>query len=358
MPHTPDGHLHRQLLSHNSFASLSVNTKRPHERISGDSDNRPQLPGESLWCPQELQYGEDEIINVDSDNRISAGSASFSRTALKEVPLESPFPKSYEGLIPIITSFNMSIMDSVIKELYRPVDPKPSGGLGSYPDEAFKRAWGNTHRRQYYLKTLTEAHTVTHIIDDGEFFKMDKKDNTPTVGEYVYSCGFLWCNTNPNWTWRMNHGGKAIRCRIHLPAGTQVIMDRAPVYADSNQFKFDETRKSPFPDVVLPPGRFEITKVTRYRSNEDADNRRDEGDPHYVNNTDDVTGLDGKRHKTKVVLDNTQYAEHVLQDLSKFVDVELSTSALMVLPQCATLPGKKEVCATLPGKDEVCATTL
>lgn len=313
-----------------SLASLSVNTGASLDEEN--SRKKPRVPRKLLPCPEVLRYDDGEILNMADDMRISAGDAHFSRSALDIVPLVPPFPTSYKELIPIMGSLDLSIMDGVINELYRQDGFDESNAPTSRAQEAFRQTTGNRHRRQYYLKTLTKADTVSHIIRDGEFFSDREEDNNLKVGMDVYSYGFVWCNTNPNWTWKTEDEGKAMRCRIHLPAGTQVIMDRSPVYAGYNTCQFDTQRESLFPDVVLPPGKFEITSVTRYRRKGDVIKRRDNNDTDYINNIKSVVELAPGTHNMNVMVTDAQYAQHMLDTVRKFVDVQLSTRALMVLP--------------------------
>ena len=100
--------------------------------------------------------------------------------------------------------------------------------------------------------------------------------------------------------------------------------------------QFDEDRTSLFPDVLLPPGKFEVLDVKRYKSSEDCDACDEQGaqiDPN-----------DAAEHAPKLLkpsrgrvryeeLTDEQYAAHMLVDVDNFVDVSLKVKRMMQLPK-------------------------
>lgn len=283
---------------------------------------RPLLP-----CPDELIYKDGEIINSDRYNRVQGGSSRFDRKALDIIPLAPPFPSSWTELIPIIGHARTSTsLENVLTELYRSDGMDTTDPIKSYDDEAFKHTFSNKHQSQYYLQTVSKLTTVTHIINGGEFWRM-KKDEQIQQGELAYTTGFLWCNTSPNWTWKSGTDDTMIRCRIDLPESTQVVVDRSPVYGGS-PCQFDDRRTSLFPDVLLPPGEFEIVSVKHYQS-EDYSESEDESDAEH-----DVKILKPEEYRfmASVELSDEEYAARMLSNVSKFVDVRLKNTRMMRLP--------------------------
>lgn len=142
---------------------------------------------------------------------------------------------------------------------------------------------------QYYAQELKTPATVVHMHEGAP----------GSVGELVrpeastlFTSGVLWTNASPNWTWlrgplvwppermtlatKKKHCMWIIRCRVDLPAGTQVVVDRHPIKLVKNSWfprdacvlerTADGTaRVAPFPDVLLLPGKFERTSVRHYR---------------------------------------------------------------------------------------------
>lgn len=282
-------------------------------------------------CPDELFYKDGEIINSDSVCRVQGGSSSFNRDALDIIPLAPPFPSSWKELIPIIGHMKTDTsLEKVLTELYRNNGFDANQPVKSYDDKAFKHAYGNKHRSQYYLQTVTKPTIVTHIIRDGRYWGILENDKRLQKGELAYTRGFLWCNTSPNWTWKSDTDDTMLRCRIELPEDTQVVVDRSPVYGGSH-CQFDEHRTSLFPDVLLPPGEFEIISVKRYRSEDESkSDAEDAEDAEGVE--DDAEMLKPERRPDSIVWSDEEYAAHVLIDVPKFVDVRLKSTRMMRLP--------------------------
>lgn len=316
-----------------SLALLSVNatgTGAPtaDEETAPPSSKRPRRA--RLPCPDELRYEDGEILNTDKSYRIQGSSSSFDRNKLNIIPLTPPFPASWEELLPIMSNFHVGNVDKILYELYRRDGFDASRKKTSSEGNAYERTTGNFHRQQYYLKTLTEPAAVSHIINDGEFFRFDEDDEHIVPQTTIYTHGFIWCNTSPNWMWKASDPhGKLMRCRILLPVGTQVVVDRSPVY--DNECQFDEARTSIFPDVLLPPGQFEITSVARYRDDgEDEDD--DDDDMDYRDSANVVTLEPAPAKRVSTVMTDEEYAQSMLMDARKFVDVRLTATAMMRLP--------------------------
>ena len=299
---------------------------------------RPLLP-----CPQELYYANNEMLNMNSDDRVQGSSSHFFPKPLEILPLSNPLynhnhPASHEVLDKFKASDKTpASTDNVLKELYRSDGFAYEDTSQSYSDLAFRRTFNNTHLPQYYLKTTTaETTTVTHMAHDrfwGRRELQDRKADAPiNLGAPAYTHGFVWCNTYPNWTY--NPRGKLkllIRCRIYLPKGTQVVVDRSPVYGDSGpECQFDDDRTSLFPDVLLPPAEFKIVSVQRYRSTTSTAVEAD---------GEDVTAIKPQMHKLRYdVLTDEQYAQHVFESYGadRLVDVCLKVTRMMQLPPQST----------------------
>lgn len=287
-------------------------------------------------CPDELFYKDGEIVNIDRSARVRGQSSPFHGQELAIIPLEPPFPSSWEDFVPMYDHGDTeNSLHTVLTELYRNDGFDANEKLKSYDDEALKRAFNNKHQSQYYLQTLRKPTVVTHIISNGRFggyFEDDEHEQIRVEkGKLAYTYGFLWCNTSPDWSWKTDTRSKAaMRCRIEIPENTQVVVDRSPVYGARDHCQFDEHRTSFFPDVLLPPGEFFIDSVKRYRA-EDADESNDE---------DDVEIETMKRNLARVhlrpnrgVLSDEEYAARMLRDVDNFVDVRLKVTRMMRLPE-------------------------
>ena len=103
-----------------------------------------------------------------------------------------------------------------------------------------------------------------------------------------------------------------IRCRIDLPAGAQVIIDRSPVSPDDCEFD-EEGGRSLFPDVLLLPGQFRVTEVKRYKT--------DDYESDY--DGDSIEPLDSA---------DSFITSNFLVDASNFLDVRMESVAMMRVP--------------------------
>lgn len=268
---------------------------------------RPKLA--LLNCPEELHYEENEIINVSRDERQRGASCNFD----KECIYEEGYTDIKAISMHIKTSVNFQM---VLNELNRPavVQEKRSKIFELREGQAFRRTSGNSHQSQYYLKTTEAPYTVTHINSGDRFWGMDEPSEIEQ-GTTVYTNGFLWCNTSPNWMWTSRYEGTTlIRCRIEVPVGTQVVVDRSPANIN-NMCKVDEERTSIFPDVLLPPGQFTITSVQRYTDKCESGAARG----HSI----------GGRE-----LRDEEYAARMLlsDNVSEFVDVRLTVNEMLRMP--------------------------
>jgi hypothetical protein len=127
-----------------------------------------------------------------------------------------------------------------------------------------------------------------------------------------------------------------IRCRIDLPAGTQVIIDRSPVGGGYDCDLDESGRRSRFQDVLLLPGEFRITNLKGYKnkdseSNEEADDQAQD----YIELLDTV--YDEPPRST--VMSDNQFAHYMLQKTNNFLDVRLEVVRMMRVPERALLVG-------------------
>ena len=222
-------------------------------------------------------------------------------------------------------------------ELYRTAGFDPERVRTTQTYEAIERTSGNYHQSQYYLQTVTKTAVVSHIVSNHFWFILET-NRTLKDGARAYTAGFLWTNTNPNWTWSGigGMGGSSrrkMRCRVDVPPGTQLVVDRSPVYPNT-KCQFDEDRTSVFPDVLLPPGEFEIVSVKRYQTEggEAADSDSDEdGDDLADRDVTRVSAVEGRPQRT--VLDDEEYAQWMLMEATEFIDVRLKVLRTMVFPE-------------------------
>lgn len=126
---------------------------------------------------------------------------------------------------------------------------------------------------QYRLVTPRRANTVVHVTSGGVFWSTDntgrrgRRLDPIRAGDACFTSGLLWTSADPLWEWRTRDDQERIvRCHITVPPGTEVAIDRAPTRGlDSMHAVTADGREAPYPDVVLPPGEFRITRVTHYR---------------------------------------------------------------------------------------------
>lgn len=227
-------------------------------------------------CTEGLKYDENEVILLNDNGRKLSGSSSrFKKTKSDIIPLEAPFPSSrddyfkisFDGWLDVDLSFQ-----SVIQELYgKPTSaPDPKTPVEKREGQAFRTTRDHNYQPQYYLQNVTQEVKVIHFITDGKFWDTgrlsdEKNLNKFDEGDLAYTHGFVWCNTNPKWSWGGNNPS-VVRCTIILPKHTQVVVDRGPTSGLGNMCQFDENNTSLYPDVLLPPGEFEILSAEYYRT--------------------------------------------------------------------------------------------
>lgn len=294
-------------------------------------------------CPKELRYRDGEILNVSRSNRVSGSSSSF----YKEIPYdpgEDGIPETVKEAIDLVTRLPLNqTAIAVLNELYR--KPRESGDIPEaprYENDAVREVENNNYQPQYYLKTLETATTVVHIIKDGGFWSYAAKKVSgpiPNEKDVAFTGGFVWTNTSPQWSWKSDdvfQGNRLIRCRIHLNAGTQVLVDRSPVYGGVD-CKFDsEGQVSRFPDVLLPPGKFTVTEVIRYQSNELSAAKKERlAAPEKKGNTAKIVEIEPNDTMAKPT-DDLEYARARVFDRDEFVDVHLELETAMRFPQAST----------------------
>lgn len=292
--------------------------------VDADASDTKRVKKSLLPCQPELVYQQDEFVNVESSTRLSGSSSHFRKEAISELNLSS-FSSQQVVSKQEVDAFVRSTqadgnVQRVIEELYR------MDGFESKSDDVrnddyyvFTEAYSNNRARQYYLKTIRQSTVVTHIINSGHFWKpgprqagRDSQLDDIQEQDVAYTAGFLWTNTHPNWTWKSSSTRNAIvRCQIHLPAGMQVVVDRAPVYVQDCATPDD--KKSAFPDVLIPPGKFKVTSVQRYVASEEDEQR------------------EPKRLSSRSIWSQEDYANYMLEDNLVFVDVKLEVESFWKL---------------------------
>lgn len=300
-----------------------------------------------LPCPPELRYKEGEIINYSEHKRVTGGSSMFHCAPSDSIPLEPPFPSSFEELQPIIDAIGVqTTMKDVLSELYR-TDGFSEATLCTKKTTLVRYSDGNTRKPQYFTQTLETPATVVHMITSGEFWD-DSDDGfdigklrTHHKGKCAYTNGMLWCNSSPHWTWKTNdRNDTSIRCRIDLPAGTQVLIDRSPVYGGTT-CEFDDNRGiSLFPDVLLLPGQFQIVDMKRYKREGYESDDEDLAGEHEKDKIEslDVAGAKLPRTEPPMLMSDEEYASRMLRKTSNFIDVRLKVVRTMRVPDSSASP--------------------
>jgi hypothetical protein len=146
-----------------------------------------------------------------------------------------------------------------------------------------------------------------------------------------YTKGMLWTNTDPRWTWK-HVDFQCIRCRIKLPWGTQVIIDRSPTGYPVKNCTLPGGGPSKYADVLLPPGKFHIDKVVCYRKHDElADVSTSVADVNvvYINLSQHTTRL---HHDLEDAFSDEDYAAVMLAGVDQFIDVRLSAISLLKIP--------------------------
>ena len=312
--------------------------------LSCDDNKRRRVPPPA--CDKELRYKDGEAVNVDSNARVQGGSAKFARAVADEIPIgpigKSEIPTTAEQ-IRRLRPFTQPSWETVLDELYS--NRQSSTTPTKSPDEeeqqrqrsdnrAFVRRSGNQERPQFYLLTVSEEATLAHIQPDGDFWNLVEDNRAdPVVGDVCFTDGFLWTNPSPRWAWKSDdNSDRLIRVRVDIPAHTQVVIDRAPVYGGS-PCQFDPKRESLFPDVLLGPAEFCVTEVVRYRSDKASTSRTGpDGDD------DDGTTM----HESSVryvaprqrgrANDELEYAQLRVAESDEFMDVRVRLVQQVKLP--------------------------
>jgi len=304
-------------------------TYRSNSANGGPRSKKQKVPQRWPPCPEQLRYEDGEKIGDNSDARVQGSSSAFYRTWFKiSGRAEDSFGVSG-------TRHNADVLRSlshggevvkVLDELYRVggfTSDDEDEGSRTETHEAFVRVFNNNLRPQYYLWTIGTEDMVTHVTHN-LFWMRSEKNQDIVSGEHAYSRGFLWCNTSPNWMWnRSTISKRIIRCRIDLPIGTQVIIDRSPVFG-GEECQFDQNERiSRFPDVLLPPAKFEIAKVKHHPAPETRIN-----DDSFV-----LLGTKMKKNHDYKLTDE-EYASYVFYEnynADEFIDVRLVMTHMMKL---------------------------
>lgn len=297
-------------------------------------------------CPPALAYEDNEVLNVDrNQQRVQGADALFRRNELKG--LIDPLPETKNEVFQRAAMQEVDVSFSkVVEELYA-VDERNETERSKriqelkskqHDDEAFLRGRRSDVVPQYRLKEISEPQRVIHIVEGGVFWDEDEKvfDKdyvtpeetdllTVQMGNIAFTHSMLWCNPSPFWAWKNTSGGKrALRCKINIPAGTQVIIDRSPVFGGTDCDPNGEPkRRSKLPDVLLAPAEFKVDSVQYYRTTkakkEDAMLKQELYT--YVESG----------HKGRVVDDET-YIKRTLEEVDEFIDVEMTIVNILRLP--------------------------
>lgn len=214
---------------------------------------------DTIW-EGDLAYGVGERLGIGR-NRVQGGSAHFTKE-----PMEAdPNVDSVERALTAVAKEEGSD-ERVCK-------PRTFGRKYEGVEEGFIRV--ERAIPQYYVKELKSPATVVHILNDS----LSAEDLVCPSTTKLFTGGVLWTNANPNWNWQAPTESNVewkIRCRILVPSGTQVIVDRHPVslvngsWFPRNAAVLEQTadgkvKVAPFPDVLLTPGEFERTSIRHYR---------------------------------------------------------------------------------------------
>jgi hypothetical protein len=265
---------------------------------------------ELLPCHDELRYEDGELVNRNRDRRVQGRSASFSLDAR-----DLPFGTSLTTIEQILalSRRTQTSWENVLQELYSDrTAPPTTPSKEQREDEAFVRRYDNLAKPQYYLLTVQRETTLYHIKPDGDFWDlgMSVALPVPAVGDVCYTNGFVWTNPEKHWAWKSGNGEINMRVRIEIPVGTQVVIDRAPVYGGSD-CQFDEKRSSLFPDVLLGPAEFRVMEVKRYRSTQDDYEDSEEPSDRFLYVEPLERGLpeSDREYAQRRVFDNHEFAD-------------------------------------------------
>jgi len=229
-----------------SLQFLDTNVVRSRE----EEDTPPQEPQAKRRstgppCPPELRYEVEEVVN--SRHIARGGSARFRTQPSSEEKTER------ELEFDEIESFTtIEITEEIAK-----ADGEGKADRGQSDGEVIRRGVATT---QYRLHTLKSDTTLLHVT--GEFGVGEDAFDIPQVNDTVYTNGFVWTSTDPRWTWGVSRH-HYIRCSIDVPAGNQVIVDRAPTRLSACDH--GDGRTSYFPDVLISAGQFTVLEVSKFK---------------------------------------------------------------------------------------------
>ena len=275
-------------------------------------------------CHPELRYQEEKLPH--NSYRVSGGSSKFYFKPLDGIPLNDD-PGDVKRAKAIAWADGVMVpMIDVVDELYRNVEPSQDSG----PER----------KSQYYTHTLQNPATVVHIITDGMFWNSHTLEERSgrvraahDVGQFAYTYGIVWCQTSPNWKWKGTgeNSKVSIRCRIELPAGTQVIIDRDPVRMVSNIDckPNDDESWGRFPDILLLPGEFEIVDVKSYMT-ENYESDDENSGKYQEDKIEELPPVDTTSPGTEK--SDGVYASEMLRDTGLFLDVRLRVKRMMKVP--------------------------
>ena len=291
--------------------------------VSADTSGAKRAKGSLLPCQPELVYQKDEFVNVEPDFRLQGSSSHFRKEAVSGLKLSPPYSQevvSKEEVDAFVRSTQADgNVERVVTELYRTDGFDSDSPIRDDNYYVFIETYSNHSARQYYLKTVTQPTVVTHIIKSGHFWKpsprqMGRPAQLEDIQEQAvaYTTGFIWTNTHPSWSWKSAKHGVIVRCQIHLPAGMQVVVDRAPTYTQDCETA--DGKRSLFPDVLIPPSKFKVTSVQRHALSKEGQQE------------------EPQRLSSNSIWSQEQYVNHMLEDNSLFVDLKLEVEHFWKLP--------------------------
>ena len=91
--------------------------------------------------------------------------------------------------------------------------------------------------------------------------------------------------------------------------------------------EMENGKTSLYPDVLLPAGKFRITKITRFRTRSGRSDTPGEG-----SDKGDVVYLEQQRSYVEPAVNDYEYAQNMLIDAKEFVDIKLMLEKSVVFP--------------------------
>lgn len=324
-----------------SFAHTVAPTgapKRNNQDREDESDTEEEKKEHARWrnsltpCHDELKFKQGEIVNVDRHHRVCGVDDGFTRLPAS---FDIPYGEALTTREQVVEMYRTVTMDLVLKELYSNREKSERlPVLKAEKDHAHLTTWDNGRRPQYGLMTVEKDTTLTHTLTGSSLWNMRLESSRgkqivyPEVGDFCYTDGVIWTNPAPGWGHKSDPYEKFIRVRINIPAGTQVIIDRAPVYGGV-PCRYDDDHTSVFPDVLLAPANFLVTSVLHYRSNKEQYEAAEEEPGFYKYVSPKPYGRAGS---------DEEYAELcVFASNGEFMDIRMTLLEQVKLPDVGSM---------------------